>query len=135
MSTQKIDRALVAAYVAGAFGLSTAYENEAFTPPTDTAWAELFVVPNQPSVATLGDAGSDAHDGIMQINLNYPAGSGRHKVAEMVDRLRAHFKAGARFDYHGQQVVVSSCGAGPGRQVDGCYQRVVTINWYARTPR
>jgi hypothetical protein len=135
MSLTNIKGALVSAYVAGAFGLPTAHENKIFKPVTGTPWASLFVVPNQPSVGTLGDAGEDNHDGFLQIDLNYPLNKGDGEALSKSDEMRDYFKAGSRHVHSGQVVTVTNCGRSIGRQVDGWYRITLTINWYARTAR
>lgn len=135
MSLTNIKATLVNAYVTGGFGMPTAYENKHFTPDNDSAWAAVSIVPNQPSVATLGDDGTDNHDGFLQIDLNYPLNGGDGAVLAKADEIRAYFKAGARFRYGGQTVVITSCGRSHGREVRGMYQMILTINWYARTAR
>ena len=135
MSLSNIKSALVNAYVTGGFGVPTAYENKNFEPDNSNAWAAVSLVPNQPSVATLGDSGTDSHDGFLQIDLNYPLDGGDGDALAKADEIRTHFKAGAKFSYGGQTVVISSCGRSRGREVQGMYQIILTINWYARTAR
>ena len=134
--SDKIDSALIQAFTDGAFGLSWASENRAFTPTAGTAWAELFVIPNQPSVASLGDDGYDLHDGILQINLNYPADTGAGAAKAKATAIRDYFYAGRSVLYSGQYVEVVSCGRDrAGRSVDSWYQIVVTVFWRAWTNR
>lgn len=135
MSLSKIKSTLVNAYITGGFRLPTAYENRIFKPDNTKPWASIFIVPNQPTVATLGDAGTDNHDGFLQIDLNYPAGQGDGEILAKVDEIRAHFTAGKYFTLDNQTVVISSCGRSQGRDVNGMYQINITINWYARTAR
>lgn len=135
MSLSNIRSALVSAYVNGGFALPTAYENVSFEPTSGEAWAEFHLIPNQPEVATLGDTGRDHHDGIAQINLNYPPSTGTADILAKADAIRAVFKAGKSFIYSNQSVVIQSCGRGPARNIDGWFQIPLTINWYARTAR
>lgn len=135
MSSALIETALKQSYVDGAFGLSTAYQNVAFDPSGSDRYAELYVLHNQPSVATLGGSGEDAHDGILQINLNYPTGKGPADVDTKAAAIEAYYKAGTRFTYNGQEVFIRSSGRSIGRQIDGFYQVIVTVFWEARTQR
>lgn len=135
---KNISQALIDRYRAGAFFTDalTAYENAAFTKPaTSIAWASVFIVPNQPSVESVGDGGMDGHTGFMQIDLNYPANAGAGSVVTKADNVAQYFKAGTRLAYGGQQVQIQSCGRSQGRPVDGWYRVSMTINWTAYVPR
>lgn len=130
-----IDSALLQGFTSGTFGLPWASENRAYAPAAGTAWAEVFILPNQPSVASLGGGGLDAHDGIMQINLNYPAGDGAAAAKQKATTIRAYFYAGRIVSYGGQDVEIVSCGRGPGRNVDSWFRVPVTVQWRAWTTR
>ena len=54
-----IDSALLSSFDAGSFGLPIASENRPYDPQPGTAWAQLFVVHAQPSIATMGSGGQD----------------------------------------------------------------------------
>lgn len=135
MDFSNIKAALVKAYVTGAFGLPTAYENKDLKPDNTQPWASVLVVPNQPEVVTLSDHGQDEHTGFMQINLNYPLNKGDGAILQKADAIRAFFKAGKAFHHSNQQVVIRNCGRSQGRTVDGLYQIILTITYYARTAR
>lgn len=130
-----IDSALIQAFSDGSFNLSWASENRAFTPAPGTAWAALFVIPNQPAVASLGNGGQDIHDGIFQIDLNYPSGAGEGLAKQKASAIRTYFYAGRAFTYSTQAVEVVSCGRGPARNVDSWYRVPVTVTWRAWTFR
>jgi len=137
MSASKIRSALVNAYVAGNFfsKQNTQWENVAFSPPKETPWAAVYIVPTQPAVATLGPNGTDRHDGFLQIDLNYPLNKGTKDVSDKADSVENTFTAGRRFAYSGQEVIISSCGRSQGRKVDGFYRVSVTAYWYAHVTR
>lgn len=116
--------------------LPCAFENSPFDKPTDqTPWASAFVLMNQPSVATLGQDGQDAHDGILQIDLNYPLMTGEAAVTAKADGLTDFFKAGKRLAHLGVELTVASCGRSRGREVDGWYRVSMTVTWFARVSR
>ena len=142
MSLQKIETALRTAYRAGGFFAdeNTAFENQAFEPTPGTPWAQLFLVPSQPSAASLGDSGLDEHTGFLQIDLNYPINEGTGAINIKADEIRAHFKAGARFvddefSQDPQSVLIRSCGRSNGRNVNGWYRVSITVFWSAWTQR
>lgn len=111
-------------------------ENFPFEKPSALLpWAAIFILENQPSVATLGHEGQDAHDGILQIDLNYPLNSGTAAVTAKADQLTDFYKAGKRFAHSGVELTVTSCGRSRGREVDGWYRVSMTIPWFARVSR
>jgi hypothetical protein len=116
--------------------LPCAVENAPFDKPTDQSpWASAFVLMNQPSVATLGAEGQDAHDGVLQIDLNYPLMTGEAAVTAKADELSDFFKAGKRLANSGVELTVASCGRSRGREVDGWYRVSMTVTWFARVSR
>jgi len=117
--------------------LSGNYENSNdHDPRADTPWFEFFLIPNRPSVVTLGDEGLNEHTGIVQINLNYPLHEGSGAVLQKADEVSNLFKAGSRHTYQGQTVSIISCGLdGSGQIVNGFYQAILTIQYRAQTPR
>ena len=128
--------ALMQGVVDSPLGLPCAVENSPFEKPTDQSpWASAFVLPNQPSVATLGSEGQDAHDGILQIDLNYPLMTGEAAVTAKADELSDFFKAGKRLAHSGVELTVASCGRSRGREVDGWYRVSMTVTWFARVSR
>ena len=135
MSQSDIKAALIQHYLAGRFGLKTAYENREFEPQDGTPWARLTFIPAQPSVASLGDAGEDLHSGVFQIDLFYPSGTGDGEASTKADAIRASFRAGFSFSYNGQVVTVRSCGRGSGRPDPPWYRLTISVTWYAYTRR
>ena len=116
--------------------LPYAVDNAPFDKPTGkTPWAAAFIQMNQPSVATLGAEGQDAHDGFLQIDLNYPLNTGEAAVTAKADELTDFFKAGKRLAHSGVELMVTSCGRSRGREVDGWYRVSMTIAWRARVSR
>ena len=135
MSLSKINSALIKSVVDGAFGLDIAYENQEHTPATGTPYMEVYIIRNQPQPTSLGRAGLDLHTGFMQINLNYPANKGSGTALAKADEIRAIYVAGYKYEFEGQQVTVFSCGASQGRNNNGWYTLILTIEWQARTQR
>jgi hypothetical protein len=130
-----IDSALVKAFDDGAFGLPFSSENREYDPVPGTAWAQLFIVPNQPSINTMGSDGQDLIEGFMQINLNYPVGDGDGTAKQKATAIRDYFKAGTKFTYSTVDVFIASAGRGIAQNIDSWYRVVVTINWYSRLTR
>ncbi len=134
-NVRDLDKALLQGVVDCALGMPIAQQNADFDKPTGAPWAAVFINSNQPSVVTLGDGGEDAHDGILQIDLNYPLGSGTAATADMIAQIVTFFKAGKRLLYNDTLVHVSSAGKPRSRDIDGWWCTSLTIVWYARIAR
>lgn len=130
-----IRSALLQGYKACGLDRPTAEPNVKWDPVSQEPWAAVFILPNQPRVATLGDGGMDEHTGIMQIDVNHPSGTGEFDITADADTVADYFTAGRRLVYNGQEVIVRSCGRSGGRTVDSWYRISLTVDWYAQTPR
>lgn len=134
--TDKLTSALLQGVVDCNLGLVTALENTKFNKPTGaTPWAAVFILYNPPFVATLGHEGEDGHDGVLQIDLNYPLGNGEGAVRAKADAVAEFFFAGRRLPHQGVFATVTSCGRSRGREVDGWYRVSMSVVWSARIPR
>lgn len=135
MSLSTVQAALSAAAAAGLGAIPTEWPNAPFEKPANAKWAQVFFLPNQPSVETLGAAGEDLIDGIVQVNLNYPRDTGDADARSDFEAFRAQFPAGARKTNTGQTVTITNCGRSQGRLVDQWYRVSYTLAWYALIPR
>ena len=135
MSLSKIHSALMQSVVDGDFDLPMSFENHTYTPTDSVPWMRVDIIPNQPSVVTLGDVGQDEHDGFMQLTLNYPQNEGVGNALAKADEIRDIYTAGYKPVYDDQEVTVFSCGRSQGRQIDGWFTLIITIYWKARTFR
>ena len=145
-----IRNALVQSWIDGAFGLPWAKPGKDFDPETGEPWASIHVLPAQPGVATLGDTGQDRHDGVFQIDLNWPLDSGDSPLLAKADEVARRFRAGTRFeappqtetldlDFIDQEyavyvplcVLIRSCGVDAVRRVDGWSRMSITIYYSA----
>lgn len=117
-------------------GLPTKFENMPFDKPEgQSPWAAAYVLPSAVFVATLGHEGENDHNGLLQIDLNYPLLTGEADVMSKADELENFFQAGKRLVHAGVELTVQSCYRGSGREVDGWYRVSVTVTWDARVPR
>lgn len=152
MSLATAQAALITAAIDNLGGIPTEYENIEFTKPTNAKWAQMFFIPNQPEVETLGPNGEDLVTGILQVNVNYPVGTGtlasaadfeafraglpagKH-ITLTVETLRLGLLAGAELDDDDQIVTILNCGRSSGRLVDNWYRVSFTVGWQALIAR
>ena len=135
MSLASVQEALQGAVIAALAGIPTEYENAVFTKPTNSKWARLWFIPNQPVPNTLGTSGEDEATGILQIDLNYPRNTGTRESIADFEEIRAAFPAGNAYTRDGQTVQALNCGRSQGRLVDNWYRVSITISWWALIPR
>lgn len=133
MSASKVRSAIAQAFVSGAFFANTAvsYENMTFTPPSSGPWAAFNFVPAGSGVFTLGPTGRDELTGFVQIDVNYPVGTGGKDAGDKADAIRNTFTAGKTLSYSGQVVTIKQCTRSHGRLVNNYYKVSVTIYFYA----
>ena len=115
--------------------IPVAWENTRFEATAGKPWAAVFFVPADEQVETLGAGGENRHDGILQIDLNYPANDGEADMRKRIDEVRACFVAGSTLSYDTQPVRILSTSCSGGRQVDGFYRKSISIRWQAFTSR
>jgi hypothetical protein len=116
--------------------LPVAQENASFEKPADGGpWARALVLSNMPSIATKGPGGDDAHDGIIQVDLNFPLLGGTAAVAAAAHRVQAFMRPGRVLLHAGTRAHVTGCGNPRDAEVDGYFRRTLTINWRARITR
>ncbi len=72
-----------------------AYSNVAFTPPPDTAWVRLSVLPGVATEIGLGDPGRQLHrfSGIVVIGIFAPLNKGEKKARQLADKVVNIFKS------------------------------------------
>lgn len=109
--------------------------NTALTNPPSALWLALHLLPTLSEPVTLGENGEDNHEGLFQIDINYPLNSGLGEVLLMADRIAKDYVAGTTLTYNGSQVKIMGSSLSPGRVAGGFYKASLTIRYYARSIR
>lgn len=135
MSMYELEKAFHQAWIDGAFGLKTVYENFKSTPPTGEPWARVTFAPAQPIPTGLGDTGEDEVVGLYIVDLNYPLGEGNKRALEAYEAIRVYFKAGRKFTNGTTTAAIISAGRLPAQIVDQNYRLTVQIEFEARISR
>jgi hypothetical protein len=128
-----IDQALISAFISGAFGLPIAHENIDYAPTAGTAYAELLVLQNDVTPATL--ANSNDTDGVFRVILRYPANSGAVAAKVKADAIFNVFAIGQRLTYSGVTVTVLRNSRQPGVAEEGWYTLVLDMPYRANIVR
>lgn len=125
----KIDQALLTAFVDGGFGLPIAHENLDFEPTPGEAYAELLVLQNDATPATLKH--TNETDGVFRVILRYPVNKSSIPAKTKVDEIFAVFKIGQRLTYGGVSLTLTANQRAPGINEDGWYKLVLTMPYRA----
>jgi hypothetical protein len=137
MSLELIQRTLIRAFK-DSFGnwiaTRVAWENKAFTPPQAQPWMSFFFIPVDERILTLGAEGYDQIDGLVQIDLNQPSGTGEGATRKTINELRTCFKPRVLL-YSGQSVTILSRTRGGGRITDGFFRIPFTVRWRSTLTR
>jgi hypothetical protein len=132
----KIEDALFAHLDAFTPAIPTSYPNRDFTPPASGKYLRATHQPNRSFQATLGDAGTNRLQGILQVDVFDRENAGSLPSREMAGALIAHFKRGTRLDAGGGLVVRVNAPpyAVAPIQNNGWLQTPVTITYFADAP-
>jgi hypothetical protein len=109
--------------------------NRNFNPPSNKSYLEVFIIPVDTEVKTLGSNGHDRFTGILQINLNYPLANGEGEAVEKAEDIRKFFAAGSKFAYENQVVIVRICKVNNGFVRDGFFVTPLSIEFYSDLSR
>lgn len=115
--------------------IPTQYDNVDFKPPVNAAWNAVHFAPNNPIPVTCGPDGEDEFTGFLQVTCCCPAGRGENLALEQVKLVLEKFQTGSKFQYQGQEVMVTSAGRVPGFTAQEWYKIPVTVYFLARHQR
>jgi hypothetical protein len=111
-----------------------AQENMNFIPPKDGMYAEIMLIENDVTPATLaGDVYET--DGLFRVILRSKAGGGAVETRAMSDKITAFYSIGKVIEYDAQRVVIRKFGETPGESRDGWYVYIINIYYKAYTRR
>lgn len=125
----KIDQAYMTQFIAGAFGLPIVHENVDYTPTPQTAYVEIFQIPNEEVGLSLND--SNMTTGIFRAILRYPLNATAIDAKEKAEEIIAFFPIGSEVAYGGQSTRVTGTNRVKGVPEDGWYKIVVSISYNA----
>lgn len=107
-----------------------AWPNTSFEPEADQTFLSPSFLPADTLQASLGSAGKDNTQGVYQIDVVYPAGTGRTTIP---DELADHFKRGTVLSYNGVNVRVRSVSIAPAL-TEGAFHFVpISVDFYTYT--
>lgn len=114
---------------------SRAYEGVPFNPVTGAAYVAYTLIPTQERPSSLGQAGLTLRQGLFQISLFYPAGSGTGAMESVADAVKNVFVAGNVVTQGTTNVRISYAERNaPIIAHPDFLQLVVTVGWQLHTP-
>jgi len=129
----KIGQAFIQAFIDANFGLEIAHQNENYTPTEDIEYFELINIPNDETPLSIKH--TNETDGIFQVNLYWPSGTGAIDAKLKVEEVTEAFKIGTEVCYSGQCATVTKTSVDSGTNKDGWYKTIITIGYYANITR
>jgi len=131
MSNLAIRRALETALNDMPVPLSTAWENDPFSPQADVPYQEAYLLYAKPENPSPGNE-YYRQRGILQLTLRYPLNTGTADINERAELLRETFKRGLSFEADGVTTHIDETPEVPGGVAIGDrYVIVMRIRFYA----
>jgi hypothetical protein len=127
---EAIRKALVQPLGAILVGFDVVYPNQEYISKPNVNHARVFLIPNQPTVASLGAGGYDQHTGILQVSLYTPKEKTDFPLLRAADEIERTYQAFVRGSYltaDGVNVRVTSIGIGAAQFNDQWFFAPVTI--------
>lgn len=110
------------------------YEGVPFRPEVGEAYVAYTLLPVSARPATLGQYGLSLHQGLFQIGLFWPTGSGTGSVEAAADAMEAAFTAGDVLTQGSTKVRVRFVERGQIQQQPDWLQLPITVGWDLHTP-
>lgn len=131
MAETQARKALIQGVINANANIPIKWENAAFTMPSNSAWAAVYILTMDDAANTLGQNGLNRIDGVMQISVFAPKGSGDLSAYINADKFRAIFKTGATLTADGQVVRISSASMRAGADEPNWYSQILNVEFYA----
>jgi len=109
---------------------NVAPENTKFTPIEGTGYLQTFLLPAEPTQATIGASGIDRVAGIYQIDVAEPKDVGTGAQMRKVDEVVAQFARGLSLTSNAVTLTVQRSWPGPAITRDSFYIVPVSVSWF-----
>lgn len=111
-------------------GAPIAYQNVPYKPQAGTTYVRASFIPAETTQASLGESGKDETNGIYQIDVVVPRGSGR---PQLIDAVADLFKRGTVLTYNSVNIRVRSVSMAPAILEDEWYFVPISVNFQTYT--
>lgn len=109
--------------------------NTTVSNPPEEVWLALHNMRAGGEPVTVGDAGEDNFEGIMQVDINTLLNGGTGEALNLADVITREFPAGRALSHDGTVVKVRGTSLSPGRIVGAFYRLSLSIRYYVRMQR
>ena len=109
---------------------NVAWENTVYTPKEGVGYLRPFLLPAEPSQATVGVNGLDRVSGIYQIDIAEPKDGGSGALLRKVDQVISQFARGSTVSSNGVTLTIQRSWPGPAIARDSFYIIPVSVSWY-----
>jgi len=109
---------------------NVAFENTKYTPKEGVGYLRTFLLPAEPSQATVGANGLDRVAGIYQIDVAEPKDGGNGALLRKVDEVVAQFARGLSVTSNAVTLTIQRSWPGPAIARDSFYVIPVSVSWY-----
>lgn len=127
----RVDQGLINKFITAFPTFPTAHENSKYTPVAGTAYAELYVNPND---QTAFSCDTDVTDGLFKIILRYPVNAGAITAKTMADSIFSIYPVDSYIYYPdttGQKTEITGISRDTGYHEAGWYKLVISIRYNA----
>ena len=109
-------------------------QSPAYVPQAGTPWLRWTFRPQPNRLANINaDAQLVRHIGAVMIDYYVPRGEGTRRANTVSAAIVTALRPGTRLIYNGLLVLVRTCFAQGGQNIDQHYQRPITLGWTADT--
>jgi len=105
-------------------------ENTKFTPVEGEGYLRSFLLPAEPTQATIGTSGIDRVSGLYQIDVAMPKDIGTGALMRKVDEVVAQFARGLSLTSNAVTLTVQRSWPGPAIARDSFYVVPVSVSWF-----
>lgn len=136
MSLEQDIRGALTARALTASGLPAmhAYEGVPFSPVLQTPYVAFALIPTQERPSSLGPGGLTLKQGLFQISLFYPAGSGTGAAESAADAVKAAFTPGLSLTQNSNFVRIKYRERAPAKISADWIMVAVTVAWDTHVP-
>ena len=107
-----------------------AWENTKYKPTEGVGYLQPFMLPAEPSQATIGAGGLDRVAGIYQIDVAEAKDAGQGALSRKVDEVIAQFARGLSVTSNGVTLTIRRSWPGPALTRGAFYVVPVSVSWY-----
>lgn len=116
-------------------GVTIAWANTHFQPTLGSPWVRANLIPAQTRQGSIGEDGTDLHQGIFQVDVFYPSNSGDGAAFALADDILEHFSRGTVLIADGIRVRMETSNPTTPNSEPDWYHVPVELRWFSYTDK